>query len=189
MTQLTALQKLQQANRYKINEVDVDIPLDGEEVIKAKLISPDYFQMHEQLELLKKDALEELVARGDHLKPIDSAAWQEEIDGLKKSDGFKGLLKVDQQKKLHDIEKEKPKNRAEQQAPYTARMRMVKSVIPRLLRDRETNQLLFPTEESVILFSQIVGANIELMTQLSTAFGKLTEKMDTDKKEVDSVKN
>ena len=189
MEQLTALQKLQQANRYKINEINVDIPLDGDNVLKAKLISPDYFQMHEQLELLKLDALEELIARGDGEKRIDEKKWQEEIDGLKKTKEFKELLKVDQQKKLHDVEEGKPKNRAEQQAPYSARLRMVKSVIPRLLRDRETNDLLFPTEEDVIIFSQIVGANTDLMGQLSTAFGELTDKMNVDKKEVDSVKN
>ena len=189
MTQLTALQKLQQANRYKINEVDVDIPLDDNEIIKAKLISPDYFQMNEQLEMLKLDAMDELIARGDDKKPINTAKWQEEIDGLKNSKEYKELLKVDQQKKLHDIEKEKPKNRAEQRAPYMARTRMVGSVIPRLLRDRETNEILFPTEQEVIAVSLKIGGSIELMTLLSTAFGELTTKMDKDKKEVDSVKN
>ena len=189
MDKMTALQKLQSANRYKIHEEPIDIPLDDNEVIKAKLISPDLFKMHEEMEALKRDAMAELRLRGDDKKPLDENVWNEEIEGYKNSKEFKELLKSEREKKLKELGDKKPKNLAEQQAPYIARLRIVKTIIPQLLRDRETNEILFPTQAELNAVSQIIGSNADLMGLLSKAFAKLNEQSEIEQIEVEDLKN
>ena len=144
------------------------------------------FKMQEEMESLKRDALVEMRARGDHKKPIDDEQWQAEIDGYKDLPEFKELLKVDREKKLAELEEKKPKNLAEQQAPYVARLRIIKTIIPQLLRDRETNELLFPTRKEVNAVGELIGSNVELMGLLSKAFARLQE---SNKPAEDELKN
>ena len=186
---MNALKLLKQADRYKVHEEAVDIPLDGDAVIKAKLISPDLFQVQEELEDLKKSALVELRQKGFHLQPIDEDEWNGEIDGFKKSPEFKELSLIDKKARLAQLEQGKPKNLAEQRAPYKARLRIVRSILPRLLRDRETDEVLFPTEEDVNAVSEIIGSNPELMTLLSKAYARLSSKNDVVNEEAQEAKN
>ena len=184
-----ALKLLKQADRYKVHEVNVDIPLDGDEAIKAKLISPDLFKVQEELEDLKKAALMELRADGYHLQPIDEEEWEAEVDGFKKSSEYKELTTAEKKMRLKQLAESKPRNLAEQRAPYKARLRIVKSILPSLLRDRETGEMLFPTREEVNAVSEIIGSNPELMTLLSSAYAKLSAKSEQTKKEIDEAKN
>lgn len=186
---MSALKLLKQADRYKVHEVNVDIPLDGNEVIKAKLISPDLFQVQEELEDLKKSALMELRADNYHLQPIDEDEWSAEIEGFKKSSEYKDLSIAEKRARLKQLAETKPKNLAEQRAPYKARLRIVKSILPSLLRDRETGEVLFPTREEVNAVSEIIGSNPELMTLLSGAYAKLSAKNEVEKQETDEIKN
>lgn len=185
----TPLQKLQQADKYKVQEEPVDIPLDGNEIIEAKLISPDLFELQEELEDLKKAAKLEGVQKGWHKKDIDVDEWKDEIDGYKKSDAFKDLSAMDKKKKLEELENAKPKNLAEQQAPYKARIRIVRYILPRLLRDRNTGEKLFQSETEIKAVSEIIGANPELMTLLSQTYSKLAARNNETQEEIEDLKN
>ena len=184
-----ALQLLKQADRYQVHDEPVDIPLDGEEVIKAKLISPDLFELQEELEDLKKAAKQEGIQKGWHKLPIDADEWQEELEGFKVSQEYKDLSTLDKKKKLAELEKAMPKNLAEQRAPYKARLRIVRSILPKLLRDRDTGEKLFSTPEDIAGVSEIIGSNPELMSLLSKAYSKLAAKNTSDSEDIEEAKN
>ena len=185
----SALQQLQQADRYKVQEEPVDIPLDGDAVIEAKLICPDLFELQEELEDLKKAAYAEGKAKGWHKLQPDIDEWREEINGYKESDDFKDLSAKEKKEKLDELEKEKPKNLAEQRAPYKARLRIVRSILPKLLRDRKTGEKLFNTQEDVDAVSEIIGSNPELMSILSKAYSRLAAKGQKEQTDLKEVKN
>lgn len=184
-----ALQLLKQADRYKIHDEPLDIPLDGDSVIKAKLISPDLFELQEELEDLKKAALVEGRQKGWHKLPIDEDEWETELAGFKDTQDFKDLPGKDKKKRLEEIEKAKPKNLAEQRAPYKARLRIVRYILPRLLRDRETGEKLFQSSDEINQMSEIIGSNPELMTLLSQAYTRLAAKNNKTAEEVADLKN
>jgi len=184
-----ALELLRAADRYKINEELLDIPLDGDAVIKCKLISPDLFELQEELEDLKKAALVEGRQKGWHKLPIDDDEWQEELDGWTASKEYKEMNPKERKKKLDDLVRAKPKNLAEQRAPYKARLRIIRSILPRLLRDVETGEKLFQTQEEIDAVSNIIGANTNLMGLLSKAYGKLAEKNNKVSEEAAEIKN
>ena len=185
----TPLQLLQQADKYKIQEEPVDIPLDGKNVIKAKLISPDLFELQEELDDLKKAAKLEGVQKGWNKLPIDVDEWNDEIEEYKNSEAFKDLSAKDKKKRLEELEKSKPKNLAEQRAPYKARLRIVRYILPRLLRDRETGEKLFQNDEEIKIVSEIIGSNPSLMTLLSQTYAKLAEKNNKTQEDLDNLKN
>ena len=184
-----ALQLLKQADRYKVHEEPVDIPLDGDSVIKAKLISPDLFELQEELEDLKKAAYLEGCEKGWNALPPDVEEWREEIDGYKKSDEFKELTAKEKADRLKELEESKPKNLAEQRAPYKARLRIVRSILPKLLRDAETGEKLFNSESEVRQVSEIIGSNPGLMSLLSKAYSRLAAKGQDDQESIKEVKN
>lgn len=186
---MNALQLLKQADKYKIHEELVDIPLDGDAVIHAKLTSPDLFELQEELEDLKKAALIEGRQKGWDKLPIDSDEWDSEIKGFKESKAFKELNAKEKSDRLKELQENKPKNLAEQRAPYKARMRIVRSILPKLLRDVETNERLFKAQDEVDAVSQIIGSSPALMTLLSKAYARLAEKSTQETAELDELKN
>jgi hypothetical protein len=186
---MNALQAIRAADRYKINEEFVDIPLDGENVIHAKLVSPDLFQIQEELDDFRKEAYVELREKGYCQKPIDEDEWNTEITGYKESEAYKELSPKDRKKRLDELEKGKPKNLAEQRAPYKARTRIVRHILPRLLRYADNNELLFPTDSELREFAQILGSKPDLMKLLSDAYVRLSSKNNEDAAEVDELKN
>lgn len=186
---MNALGLLRAADRYKINEELLDIPLDGDAVIKCKLISPDLFELQEELEDLKKAALVEGRQKGWHKLPIDEDEWQSEIDGWISSKEYKEMNPKDRKKRLNSLQSAKPKNLAEQRAPYKARLRIIRSILPRLLRDVETGEKLFQTQEEIDAVSNIIGANTNLMGLLSKAYGRLAEKNSKDNEDASEIKN
>jgi len=185
----TPLQLLQAADRYKIHEEPIDIPLDGDQTLKAKLISPDLFELQEELEDLKKEALIEGRQKGWDKLPIDSDEWNEEIQGFKDSKEFKEMNAGEKSKRLEDLQKNKPKNLAEQRAPYKARVRIVRYILPRLLRDVETGEKLFNTPDEIMAVSKIIGANPELMSLLSKAYSRLAAKNNESQEDAENLKN
>ena len=184
-----ALQLLKQADRYKIHEEPIDIPLDGDAVIKAKLISPDLFELQEELEDLKKAALIEGKQKGWDKLPPDLDEWQEEVDGHKDSSEFKELSAAEKKKRLVELDERKPKNLAEQRAPYKARMRIVRYILPRLLRDAETGEKLFKDAGEIAAFSEIIGSNVDLMSLLSKTYTKLAAKSSETQEAIEEIKN
>ena len=185
----TPLQKLQQADKYKVQEEPVDIPLDGDEIIEAKLISPDLFELQEELEDLKKAAKLEGVQKGWNKLPIDLDEWNDEVEGYKESTAFKDLSAKDKKKKLEELENSKPKNLAEQRAPYKARVRIVRYILPRLLRDRKTGEKLFQNDNEIKAVSEIIGSNTDLMTLLSQTYSRLAMRNNEAQEEIEELKN
>jgi hypothetical protein len=186
---MNALQLLKSADRYQIQEEPLDIPLDGDAVIHAKLISPDLFELQEELEDLKKAAYAEGKQKGWHKLPIDEDEWDTELKGFKESKEYKELSATEKAKRLKALNEGKPKNLAEQRAPYKARLRIVRSILPRLLRDSETGEKLFQTPDEISAVSEIIGSNPELMTLLSQAYARLAAKNNKTSEELEEIKN
>jgi len=184
-----ALQLLKQADRYKQHEEPVTIPLDGEAVLEAKLISPDLFELQEELEDLKKAAYLECKDKGWDKLPPDLEEWEDEIEGYKKSDAFKELNAKEKATKLKELQESKPKNLAEQRAPYKARLRIVRFILPRLLRNPETGERMFKTDAEIREVTELIGAHPELMSLLSRAYSRLADKNKAQEDEVRDLKN
>lgn len=165
------------ATRYKIVRADVDIPLDNSETLKAYLSAPDIWAIRKEQEWLYDGALEEAVSKGFDKKPIIESEWQEQIKDIDPNT-------AEGQKTLEYMEKQKPRTRAEQKAQKIVRFETIQGVLPKFLYDRETNKLLFPTDEEQNMFIQIVKQNADLFTLLANAYTKLAAQVEQNKEKV-----
>jgi hypothetical protein len=111
------------------------------------------------------------------------------VEGFKKSEAFKDLPPKEKLDRMKELQAKKPKNLAEQRAPYKARLRIVRSIMPRLLRDVETNEKICKTQDDIDFLSEKIGSSTELMVLLSSAYTRLAAKSNIDKAEGDELKN
>lgn len=160
----------------------IEIPLADGQVMKAKMEAPDIFAINKETKMIKAAELNSIRTTKPELfnEPYNQTDWQKEVDKA-----VKALKpeKFDDDKKYADAVNDAknqtpPANAAEQIAEEQARMEMIVSIIPKYLRDVETDDLLFPTPKGREWIARYIKANMKLFKQVSEAFVRLFSEMD-----------
>jgi len=163
---------IRNAKAKKMVTIDADIKL-GDTTIKAALSTIDSFTLWRNHQDLRDVAYARYVADGlDKMKP-DLSKWQLEYDKAKPE-------------MRESMERDKPINLAEQKAREEANYMLIIDIIPRFLRDPETNELLFATAEEQKEFKDYIKLDPELLSYLATKYTELTTK---NKELEEQVKN
>jgi len=166
MTDINILQKLKNADKYRVETLTFDIPLDGNDVITVMLKMPDLYEIMAETDAIKQEVIAEETARGKHQIPFSAEQWKAETKDMTPA-----------QRK--NIEKDRPLNMAEYKAYKTVQYKSILEIIPRYLRNN-SGKLIFQTNEQREEFKELVSANPDLFVLLANKyvelFGKLNDK-------------
>ena len=157
---------------YQADTVNISIPIDENTAIDAVMSPPDVWQIMEKQDAIYAAKLGEKINQGLGLLPIDEAEWQQEIAQYDKETAERLQIK-------------RPANAAEQQARKYAKFVLIQELLPEIMRDRETNELLFPTAEERKEFAHLIRSNLKLFNMLTQKYIELISKMN---QETDAIK-
>jgi len=179
---MRAADLIQQAYEEVVPREFIDIPLAKGEVMRAKMEAPDIFAISKEQEVLKSKEYYTIIAEHPEFEnmPILQSEWEEDVatsvNALKREN-------FDSEDRYNEAvnnarKKSPPKNRAEQIAEKQARMLTIRAIIPKYLRDPETDELLFPTVKERDIISRYMVANMKLFKDMMNAYVRLFSKMD-----------
>lgn len=164
---------LRQANTGAIMETAFQIPVgNGVDVIEAKLTAPDVMRIWEESDLERRAVWAKAEAKGLVGKPIDRVEWEKELEQMEEKDRV-------------EAEKNPPKDQAEQFARKFSGLNVIRSIIPKYLRNIH-GEPLFGDEQEVEDFVKIMFYNTEILKAVSGAYVQLTKMMNHAR---DAVKN
>ena len=169
---------IRKANRSEKIEVTFDIPMvveGAEEKISALLTAPDMFEIAKQQERCKQKEYMLCVNDGLHLNGINEEDWQNEISKIEDSDTRKRL------------QENKPKNLADQISEKNSRLDTIRVLLPKVLKNPETRQLLFPTIDDQKEFGEYISSHPSVMSLLTTKYIEIMNKLNEVNKTVKNL--
>jgi len=180
-TKPRAIDRLKSADKYQLVYVDIDIPLNEEESIEARLNAPDIWTIKDEQELIFAKKLARCKREGLHHESVDQEELESELANIDRS------TKEGEQQYKYAL-KNAPKNLAEQTADKMTKFATIKGILPRFLCDRETGEPLFRTEEEQQAFIEIIKQSMPLFTLLANAYTELSTKVYVEKEQVKNSK-
>ena len=163
----TAIQLLRES--YKIPQKDIDIPLGDGEVLKAKLLAPDIWDIQDEISDVYEQLLNKYLEQGLGERPIVEGEWQKELAQYSE-EARKNLTK--------------PANRAEQKADAKSKTEAIRKIIPKYLYHRDTDKPLFNDAKELEEGTKRLFSKMSVFSDLASAFVELSSQITEDQKAV-----
>ena len=179
---MKAIDLLKNANQNKIKSIEFVIPIDDNNGIDTVLQAPDLWSLKEEQEKVYHAKLVELCQEGYDQYPINEQDFNKEVENYLENLKKSGSKDID--KAVENYKKDRPKSLADQLAQRTSKYRTIFEILPKFLRYKENNKLLFPTAEEQKQFKDILSSNnklFELLTGKYIELSKLINEEDTEK--------
>ena len=166
---MKAIDIIRSAQEKKINRVNFEI--NG---LPVMLQSVDLLKIQEEIERQKSVLSIKYSKDGLDKEPSNEAEWNAYLKG--RAEKLKEDGKTKEEIKAELAKEERPSSEADRLARKFAYIYAARKVIPTLLRDPNTHELLFDDVDSKRQIIEIVAEDTELMTLLASKFSELTEK-------------
>jgi hypothetical protein len=162
----TAIELLENAYGNKQLSVTIPIKVDDDVSLDAVLYAPDMVTIQKEQNKRYEIELAQLKSDPDIANmPPNLDKWEEQI---------KRQADPKVQKRLRE---NKPTTLAAQLASENSLLAALQGILPKFLRDRETDQLLFPTPDEQRRFVKIIYSNPPLLQLVMGKYVELMEKL------------
>ena len=119
---------------YKDEVIEIVFDIGGG--VQVQMTMADSMDMFKERTKLYMNAKDEYIGKGYDKRPVDEKRWKQYLELFK-----------DEPKRLEEMKKDKPKDLAEQQADEDTRMSLLRDLVPKYLRKKDTGELLCKTGE------------------------------------------
>lgn len=168
--EMRAISFIRKANQGAEIREDFDIELDGQ-VLKLRLSAPDMFTIAKDQKRCYQKEYALCVDEGMDEMPINETDWK------------KGQDNITDPEVRQTLEDDKPINLAEQVASENARFDTIVSMIPKILREQSTNELVCNNADERGVLANAIKSNPAIMTILTQNYIKIITKYNEVSKE------
>ena len=178
INKMRPIEQLKNANEYKIHTVEFTIPIAGTPGLNVRLSAPDAWAIREEQKKIQKIKFLELKAEGLHKQSIDEDEWVKERNEYLKT--IQTKTEKEKEILLKEYDKNKPESLAHFLALDASRTRTVFELMPKMLRDVETGELVCQTADDIEYFKQLMKSNSKLITLFTENWIKLSKMIEPE---------